>query len=97
PSKVLGVFALSIHTKEHELEAEFSKHGKVEKAIVVYDQRSGRSRGFGFVTMATIEDATRCIENLNGTELNERNIRVDYSVTDRAHPSTPGEYMGYHR
>ncbi|KAG5637319.1 hypothetical protein H0H81_005012 [Sphagnurus paluster] len=47
--------------------------------------------------MATVEDATRCIAELNGVDLNGRRIRVDYSVTDRPHAPTPGEYMGHRR
>lgn len=61
------------------------------------NQQSGRSRGFGFIRMATIEDATKCIQELNGVELNGRRIRVDYSVTERPHQPTPGEYMGHRR
>ena len=63
--------------------------------------------------MSTVEEATRCIQELNGIvslsplpstpnltrsqDLNGRNIRVDYSVTDRPHAPTPGEYMGHRR
>jgi transformer-2 protein len=65
-SNVLGVFGLSIRTQERDLDDEFSRFGKVSKVTIVYDQRSDRSRGFGFIEMATTEDATRCIEELNG-------------------------------
>jgi len=97
PSSVLGVFGLSIRSTERDLDDEFSRYGRVEKVTIVYDQRSGRSRGFGFITMSTVDEATRCIEKLNGVELNGRRIRVDFSVTDRAHAPTPGEYMGHRR
>ncbi|KAJ7122839.1 hypothetical protein C8R44DRAFT_621036, partial [Mycena epipterygia] len=98
PSNVLGVFGLSIRTQERDLDEEFSRFGRVEKVTIVYDQRqSDRSRGFGFIKMATVEDATRCINELNGVDLNGRRIRVDYSVTDRPHAPTPGEYMGHRR
>jgi len=97
PSSVLGVFGLSIRTQERDLDEEFSRFGRVEKVTIVYDQRSDRSRGFGFIRMATTEEATRCIQELNGVELNGRRIRVDYSVTDRPHAPTPGEYMGHRR
>lgn len=97
PSNVLGVFGLSIRTQERDLEDEFSRFGRVEKVTIVYDQRSDRSRGFGFIKMSTVEEATKCIQELNGIELNGRRIRVDYSVTDRAHAPTPGEYMGHRR
>jgi len=98
PSNVLGVFGLSIRTQERDLDEEFGRFGRVEKVTIVYDQRqSDRSRGFGFIKMATVEDATRCIQELNGVDLNGRRIRVDYSVTDRPHAPTPGEYMGHRR
>ncbi|KAI0676735.1 hypothetical protein C8Q78DRAFT_1065473 [Trametes maxima] len=97
PSNVLGVFGLSIRTTERDLDDEFSRFGHVEKVVIVYDQRSDRSRGFGFITMSTVDEAGRCIKELNGVELNGRRIRVDYSVTDRPHAPTPGEYMGHRR
>ncbi|KAG6849950.1 hypothetical protein H0H93_003322 [Arthromyces matolae] len=97
PSNVLGVFGLSIRTQERDLDEEFSRFGRVEKVTIVYDQRSDRSRGFGFIKMSTVEEASRCITELNGVDLNGRRIRVDYSVTDRPHAPTPGEYMGHRR
>lgn len=96
-SNVLGVFGLSIRTIERDLDEEFSRFGRVEKVTIVYDQRSDRSRGFGFIKMSTVEEASRCIQELNGVELNGRRIRVDYSVTDRPHAPTPGEYMGHRK
>ncbi|KAG9219405.1 hypothetical protein CCMSSC00406_0005299 [Pleurotus cornucopiae] len=90
PSSVLGVFGLSIRTQERDLDEEFSRFGRVEKVTIVYDQRSDRSRGFGFIRMSTVDEAARCIQELNGVELNGRRIRVDYSVTDRPHNPTPG-------
>ncbi|KAL4075640.1 hypothetical protein J3A83DRAFT_4356879 [Scleroderma citrinum] len=97
PTAVLGVFGLSIRTQERDLDEEFTRFGRVEKVTIVYDQRSDRSRGFGFIKMASVEEATRCIQELNGVELNGRRIRVDYSITDRPHAPTPGEYMGHRR
>jgi len=88
---------LSIRTTERDLEDEFNRFGRVEKVVIVYDQRSDRSRGFGFITMSNTEEAGRCIKELNGVEMNGRRIRVDYSVTDRPHAPTPGEYMGHRR
>ncbi|KAF8505464.1 hypothetical protein F5888DRAFT_438675 [Russula emetica] len=97
PSSVLGVFGLSIRTTERDLDEEFTRFGHVEKVTIVYDQRSDRSRGFGFIRMSTVEEASKCINELNGIDLNGRRIRVDYSVTDRPHAPTPGEYMGHRR
>lgn len=97
PSNVLGVFGLSIRTAERDLEDEFGRFGPVDKVTIVYDQRTDRSRGFGFIVMANVDDAARCVQELNGVELNGRRIRVDYSVTERPHAPTPGEYMGLRR
>ncbi|BEI85038.1 hypothetical protein CcaverHIS002_0504390 [Cutaneotrichosporon cavernicola] len=96
-NNVLGVFGLSIRTRERDLEDEFMRYGDVEKVTIVYDQRTDRSRGFGFITMRSTEDATRAIEKLNGIELHGRNIRVDYSATTKPHAPTPGEYRGEKR
>lgn len=92
---MLGCFGLSIRTKDVDLEDEFSRYGQVDKAVILYDQRTERSRGFGFVTMSNEEEAARCIDKLNGIELHGRNIRVAYSTTVGPHASTPGEYMGF--
>ncbi|KAG8907016.1 hypothetical protein FRB99_005536 [Tulasnella sp. 403] len=98
PSQVLGVFGLSIRTVESQLEDEFTRYGRVEKVTIVYDAKvTGRSRGFGFIRMASVEEAATCIEKLNGIELDGRRIRVDYSITDRPHAPTPGQYMGTRR
>ncbi|SCZ97197.1 BZ3500_MvSof-1268-A1-R1_Chr4-2g07053 [Microbotryum saponariae] len=97
PSNVLGVFGLSIRTTERDLEDEFSRSGKVEKVVIVYDARSDRSRGFGFVTMADIDGADRAISDLNGMDLHGRRIRVDFSATKRPHDPTPGQYRGIKR
>jgi transformer-2 protein len=109
PNNVLGVFGLSVRTNERDLEDEFGRYGEVEKAVIVYDQKvsqlndlsrielikqSDRSRGFGFVTMRSVEDAQRAMESLNGTVMNGRPVRVDFSATQRAHNPTPGQYKG---
>lgn len=60
-----------------ELRKFVEEHGAVEKAEVMYDKYSGRSRRFGFVTMKTTEDANAAIEKLDGTELSGRKIKVN--------------------
>jgi RNA recognition motif-containing protein len=66
PSENLGVFGLSIRTTERDLQDEFSRFGVVSKIVIVYDQQTQRSRGFGFVTMSTTGEAERCIREING-------------------------------
>ncbi|WOG96501.1 hypothetical protein DCAR_0415837 [Daucus carota subsp. sativus] len=58
------------------LESFFSEQGKVLDAKVVYDRESGRSRGFGFVTYGSSDEVNRAIDNLNGADLEGRQIRV---------------------
>ncbi|KAL6593755.1 hypothetical protein ACP70R_048656 [Stipagrostis hirtigluma subsp. patula] len=54
----------------------FNKEGEVLEARVIYDRESGRSRGFGFVTYGTNEEVENAISNLDGAELDGREIRV---------------------
>lgn len=44
PTNILGVFGLSVRTSERDLQDEFSRHGEVEKIVIVYDQRVSRQR-----------------------------------------------------
>ncbi|KAG8363562.1 hypothetical protein BUALT_Bualt19G0035400 [Buddleja alternifolia] len=60
-----------------ELQKIVEEHGAVDKAEVMYDKYSGRSRRFAFVTMKTVEDATAATEKLNGTEIGGREIKVN--------------------
>ncbi|XP_057978728.1 small ribosomal subunit protein cS22 [Malania oleifera] len=60
-----------------ELQGIVEEHGAVEKAEVMYDKYSGRSRRFAFVTMKTVEDANAAIEKLNGMEIGGRQIKVN--------------------
>ncbi|XP_018816592.1 30S ribosomal protein 2, chloroplastic [Juglans regia] len=60
-----------------ELTRIVEEHGAVEKAEVMYDKYSGRSRRFAFVTVKTVEDANAIIEKLNGTEIGGREIKVN--------------------
>lgn len=60
-----------------QLEQVFSEHGKVVNARVVYDRDSGRSRGFGFVTMSSESELNDAIENLDGQSFGGRPIRVN--------------------
>ncbi|CAO3619293.1 unnamed protein product [Mucor fragilis] len=93
-SNILGVFGLSLRTREVDLEEVFREFGTIEKVTIVYDHRSNRSRGFGFVYFKDQTEATRARDALNGMDIDDRKIRVDYSVTHRPHTPTPGEYMG---
>ena len=72
----LFVGNLSWDTTDESLSEFFSQVGEVEEAKVIVDRFKGRSKGFGFVTMATEELAQQAIEELNEKELDGRAINV---------------------
>jgi cold-inducible RNA-binding protein len=76
-AKKLYVGNLSYNTQEDDLREAFSKIGEVVSATLITDQASGRSKGFGFVEMATDEDAAKAISTLNGTSFMDRTITVN--------------------
>ena len=65
-SMKLYVGNLSFQTSGHELEELFATFGQVDSATVVEDRETGRSRGFGFVEMASKDDGKKAIEDLDG-------------------------------
>lgn len=78
----LFVGGLSDETRAEDLRQMFSEFGPVSDAVVVTDRDSGRSRGFGFVTMENRKDAPRAIEELHGARLHDRTIVVN-AATER--------------
>jgi RNA recognition motif-containing protein len=73
----LYVGNLNFRTTGDELREVFSQAGEVENATVVEDRDTGRSRGFGFVEMATAEGAAAAIEQFNGKEFGGRTLTVN--------------------
>jgi len=63
-------------TTENDLRALFSAHGNVAEVNLPKERPSGRSRGFGFVTMATPEGARSAIQALNGTTIGTNTVSV---------------------
>ena len=88
----LYVGNLSFQTTSDDLKDHFAQAGTVESASVVEDRMTGRSRGFGFVEMATPEEAAAAIEQFNGKDFAGRNLTVNEARprTDRG----PGGYGG---
>ena len=76
-SNKLYVGNLSYKTDEQGLTDLFSQAGNVTSAKIISDKMSGRSKGFGFVEMATEEEATKAIEMFNNYSLMERNLTVN--------------------
>ena len=62
---------------EQEIADAFAEHGTVEKATIIIDRDSGRSKGFGFVTMNDNDEANTAIEALNGYELGGRALKIN--------------------
>ena len=83
--KKLFVGNLDFGTTGEDLEQLFSQYGAVQTADLVSDRDTGRSRGFGFVEMATEEEAKAAIAALNETEFKGRTIAVNEAKpkTDR--------------
>ncbi|XP_010551665.1 PREDICTED: glycine-rich RNA-binding protein 2, mitochondrial-like [Tarenaya hassleriana] len=90
-STKIFVGGLSWGTDDQSLREVFSKYGDVVDARVIVDRDSGRSRGFGFVNFSSEESATSAISDMDGKELNGRNIRVN-AANDR--PSAPRSFGG---
>src|SRR5438876_12340227 len=73
----LFVVNLSFQATEEDLRELVAQAGTVETVRIITDQLTGRPRGFGFVEMATKEEATKAIEMLNGRLFRDRNLVVD--------------------
>src|SRR3989442_4172521 len=73
----LFVGGLSFSTSSERVREAFAGFGEVHSATVVMDRDTGRSRGFGFVEMATGEEANAAVSRLNGSELDGRQIKVE--------------------
>lgn len=73
----LFVGSLSFTTTSEGLREFFGQSGTVVSASVVTDQFSGQSRGFGFVEMATAEEADQAVTQLNGRTLDGRALKVE--------------------
>jgi len=72
----LYVSNLSFHTNETDLESLFSKIGKVTSVKIIMDRETNRSRGFAFVEMASEDEGKKAIEELNGKEIEGRQLSV---------------------
>lgn len=76
-SNKLYVGNLSFRVTNEDLHDYFAAAGTVESANVVFDRETGRSRGFGFVEMASEDEANAAIAQFNGQEYDGRNMVVN--------------------
>jgi cold-inducible RNA-binding protein len=76
-AKKLFVGGLSFNTTDDGLREGFARFGEITEAKVITDRDTGRSRGFGFVTFTDDAAASNAIAEMNGTEFEGRNIKVN--------------------
>jgi RNA recognition motif-containing protein len=95
-SKKLYVGNLPYSADEETLRAAFSEIGEVLSVKIITDAATGRPRGFGFVEMASDEDAGKAVATLNGSTLMDRTIVVDEArpQPERRRPGGPGGGRG---
>ena len=74
---------LAYAVTEDDLRTSFEQYGAVDRASVITDRMTGRSKGFGFVEMSNEAEARAAITKMNETELKGRNI-----VVNEARPQT---------
>jgi cold-inducible RNA-binding protein len=91
-AKKLYVGGLSYNTTEATLRETFAAAGTVETATIIIDKMTNRSKGFGFVEMATDEEAQKAIETLNGKELDGRSLTVNEARPMEARAPRTGGY-----
>lgn len=75
----LFVWGISWNLDWQDLKEVFAEFGEVTYVKVVKDRETQKSRGFGFVEFATVEDAVSAKEAMDGKELDGRNIKVDFA------------------
>lgn len=91
-TKKIYVGNISFKATQEDLKTLFSKYGEVESVNLITDPQTGRSKGFGFVEMATDEDANKAIVGLNRSVFMERELSVA-----EAKPQQPRERRGFEK
>ena len=96
----LYVGGLSYDTTEDTLKEYFSAAGTIQSVTVIKDKFSGKSKGFGFVEMASDEEAQKAIEMFNGQEFEGRTLKVNEARPMEDRPrrtfNRGGSGGGYH-
>ena len=75
----LFVGGISWNLSWQDLKDAFNEHAEVVHAKIIMDRETNKSRGFGFVEFATVEEAVKAKEAMDGAELDGRTIKVDYA------------------
>jgi len=83
---------LAFTATQEELERLFASYGIVDRAQIITDRDTGRSRGFGFVEMPDATEAQAASEGLNGTSLGGRTLTVNEArQRDERRPRDDGD------
>jgi len=91
---VLYFAGLHPQTREQDLEDICSKYGTVTSVNIIFDPRSGESRGFGFICMGTEKESDEVIAKLNGRELDGKPLTIEKARRAGPRKATPGRYLG---
>jgi RNA recognition motif-containing protein len=86
----LYVGNLPYNVTEERLQQHFAQHGSVVSARIITDKFTGRSKGFGFVEMASEQEAEKATSALNGTDFEGRNIVVSEARPQAPRAARPG-------
>ena len=81
---------LDYNLKEEELGEIFSEYGEVTSVKIIKDRETGRAKGFGFVEMAVEAEGEKAVEELDGAEVNGRNMKVNKA---RPRPERPQRFQ----
>jgi uncharacterized membrane protein YgcG len=92
--KNIFVGNLSFNTSEDELRQMFESFGQVDRVSIMTDRDTGRSRGFGFVEMASNEDGEKAITALNGSQVGGRTLNVNEARPKTEHAGGGGRDRG---
>ena len=82
----LYVGGLPYSTTENQLQELFAAHGSVQSARIITDKFSGKSKGFGFVEMASASEAQDAIRALDGKDFEGRNLTVNEARPQERRP-----------
>jgi RNA recognition motif-containing protein len=93
-SNKLFVGNLTFDTTENDLNDLFAAHGTVTETNLMMDRDTGRSRGFGFVTMSSAEEAQKAIAALNGKDVGGRALTVNVAKPREDRPPGGGGRRG---
>src|SRR5262245_60112325 len=67
---------LSYRTAEDQLAQHFGKFGQISSTVIVIDRATNRSKGFGFITFDSDNAAQQVVQEMNGKEIDGRNVKV---------------------